>query len=432
VIAVTTADLALLASIGVLVVLATFLSMAETALGRVSRARAESLVDEERKGAKALEWLASHRDLWLTSLLFTLLTCQIVQAVLVGIVANRLSGSWWVVALVTAADVAVVFVIAEAAPTTWALQHTERAALLAARPVRFLALLPPLRFLAGMLIWLTNVLIPGKGLKAGPYVTEEEILALAEAAVADEVIEEEERELIESIIEFGDTVVREVMVPRTDMVTVDRTFRIGDALEVMLLNGFSRIPVCGDSIEDVVGLIIAKDLMRADRDGRGEETVDACLRPVRLVPETKRVAELLPEMQAEQIHMAVVVDEYGGTAGLVTLEDVIEELVGEIVDEFDNEEAMIEPAPGGDVRVRARMPVDELNELLAIALPEGDWDTVGGLLLHELGHLPVEGETVEIQGHTLRAERVQGRRIGRVRVTIAAADREPDTAGNAG
>src|SRR5690606_26109316 len=201
----------------------------------------------------------------------TVLACQIVQAVLVGIVASRLSNDWWVVALVTAADLAVVFVIAEAAPRTWALQHTERAALVAARPVRFLALLPPLRLLSGLLIWVTNVLLPGKGLKAGPYVTEEEILALAEAAVADEVIEEEERELIESIIEFGDTVVREVMVPRPDMITVDTTFRIGDALEVMLLNGYSRIPVCGESIEDVAGLIIAKDLMRADRDGRSDE-----------------------------------------------------------------------------------------------------------------------------------------------------------------
>jgi CBS domain containing-hemolysin-like protein len=259
-------------------------------------------------------------------------------------------------------------------------------------------------------------------LKEGPYVTEEEILALAHAAVEEEVIQEEERELIESIIEFGDTVVREVMVPRPDMVTVDTTFRIGDALEVMLLNGYSRVPVSAEGIDDIVGVVIAKDLMRADRDGKGDEPVTECMRPVRYVPETKRVAELLPEMQAEQSHMALVVDEYGGTAGLVTLEDLIEELVGEIVDEFDREEAMIEPLPGGDVRVNARMPVDELNELLDIELPEGDWDSVGGLMFHLLGHVPVEGESVDVDGHVLRAERVQGRRIGRVRITVNRAD----------
>src|SRR5690606_33474784 len=157
------------AVIAVLVLLAMFLSMAETAIGRISEARAQSLVEEGRRGAKPLRWLTGHRDLWLTSLLLVLLACQIVQAVLVGIEANRISNDWWVVALAMAADVVVVFVIAEAAPRTWALQHTERAALLAAGPVRALALVPPLRALSSVLIWLTNVLIPGKGLKAGPY-----------------------------------------------------------------------------------------------------------------------------------------------------------------------------------------------------------------------------------------------------------------------
>jgi CBS domain containing-hemolysin-like protein len=418
--AVTSTDVAMLIAIVVLILLALFFSGAETALTRISRARSQSLADEGRFAAKDLVWLVEHPELWLNSLLLTVLLCQIVQATLTGIVADQLSGDWWVVALVTFFNVAVVFVVAEAAPKTWALQHTDRAALIAAKPVRVLALFPPLRLLSRGLIGLTNVLLPGKGLKEGPYVTEDELLALAEAAVEEEVIQEEERELIESIIEFGDTVVREVMVPRPDMVTVDTTFRIGDALEVMLLNGYSRVPVTGKDIDDVVGVLIAKDLMRADRDGRGDQVIDGCTRPVRFVPETKRVAELLPEMQAEQSHMAIVVDEYGGTAGLVTLEDLIEELVGEIVDEFDREEAMIEPLAGGDVRANARMPVDELNDLLRIDLPEGDWDSIGGLMFHLLGHVPVEGETVEVDGHQLRAERVQGRRIGRVRVTVAA------------
>jgi len=412
--AVTGREVAMLAAVVMLMAIALFLAMAETALTRITRGRAQALVDEDRFAARDLQWLVERPERWLNSVLLVVLLCQLSQAALVGLVADRLTDAWWVVAVSVLINVAVVFVVAEAGPKTWAIQHTSRAALIAATPVKVLAAFPPLRLVSAGLIALTNAILPGKGIKAGPYVTEEEILALAEVAVEEAVIEEEERELIESIIEFGDTVVREVMVPRTDMVTVDDSFRIGDALEVMLLNGYSRLPVCGDGIDDIVGLIIAKDLMRADRDGRSAEPITGCMRPARFVPETKRVAELLPEMQVEQTHQVLVVDEYGGTAGLATLEDLIEELVGEIVDEFDNEEAMIEPLPGGEVRVKARMPVDELNDLVGIDLPEGDWDSVGGLMFHSLGHVPTEGETVEIDGHVLRAERVQARRIGRV------------------
>ena len=257
---------------------------------------------------------------------------------------------------------------------------------------------------------------PGKGLARGPYISEEELLAVADLAVEDDVIEEDERALIESVIELGDTVVREVMVPRPDMVTVTSDFRIADAMEVVILNGYSRIPVCGDGIDDVVGVVYAKDLMRAERDGQEERTVGELARPSHHVPETKRVASLLREMQQDRFHLAIVVDEYGGTAGLVTLEDIIEELVGEIVDEFDVEDPMIEPLPDGDVRVNARMPLDEVNDLLHAHLPEGDWDTVGGLFLSELGHVPTNGERVVVDGWELTAQRVQGRRIGRIRI----------------
>jgi CBS domain containing-hemolysin-like protein len=234
--------------------------------------------------------------------------------------------------------------------------------------------------------------------------------------VEEAVIEEEERELIASIIEFGDTVVREVMVPRPDMVTVPATFRVADVMEVSLLNGLSRIPATGEGIDDVVGLVYAKDLMRAERDGEHDRPVSELLRPARVVPETKRVATLLREMQADSFHMAVAVDEYGGTAGLVTLEDLIEELVGEIVDEYDREDPMVEPVAGGAVRVNARLAVDELNDVLGANLPAGDFDSVGGLLLHLLGHVPTPGEWAAAEGWVLEAERVQGRRVARVLV----------------
>jgi putative hemolysin len=242
---------------------------------------------------------------------------------------------------------------------------------------------------------------------------------MAGVAADEAVIDSDEQELIESIIEFGDTVVREVMVPRPDMITVQADFRVADVMEIVVMNGFSRVPAYGEGIDDVVGIAYAKDLMRADLDGVPTTRCAPCCGRAHFVPESKRVAALLREMQAEQYHIAVVVDEYGATAGLVTLEDLIEELVGEIVDEFDVEDPMVEPLGGGNLRVNARLPVDELAELLDAELPEGDWDTVGGLVFDLLGHVPVEGECVEVDGFRFRAEKVTGRRIGRVRASSA-------------
>jgi len=409
-------DVMLLVAIVVLITVSMVLAVAETALTRVSRSKANALVEEGRPGARQLLGLVEHPERFLNPLLFVILVSQVVEAALTGVLADRLWGAWGLVAAITV-NVIVVFVFAEAAPKTWAILHPEKAALLAARPVAALVAIPPLRGISQLLIGITNVVLPGKGLKDGPYVSEEELLALADVAVEEAVIEEEERELIESIIEFGDTIVREVMVPRPDMVAVPSDFRVGDVMEVVILNGYSRLPAYGEGMDDIVGIVYAKDLMRADRDGQLDVEVSTLLRPARYVPETKKIAELLREMQADQRHMAIVVDEYGGTAGVVTLEDLIEELVGEIVDEYDREEAMVELLPSGDVRVNARMPVDELNDLLKAELPEGDWDSIGGLMFHELGHVPEEGESVVIAGVELHADRVQGRRISRVRIS---------------
>jgi CBS domain containing-hemolysin-like protein len=414
-------DAWILVAVAVLLALAAVLGVAEAALTRVTRPRAESLAEEGRPGALALVELLTRPERFVPAVVFLRLTCLLVQATLVGIVADRLLGAPGMV-LAIALDVIVVFVAAETAPKTWGVLDPERAALVAARPVRALARFPLVRPLARALIALTNLVLPGRGLKHGPYVSsEEELLAVAELGVEEGVIEENERALIESIIEFGDTVVREVMVPRPDMVTVGRHFRVADVMEVMLLNGYSRLPVCGDGIDDVVGLAYAKDLMRAERDGKEGRPVAELARPARYVPETKRVPDMLREMQGEKFHMAIVVDEYGGTAGLVTLEDIIEELVGEIVDEFDVEDPIVEPLPGGGVRVDARTALDEVNDLLHADLPEGDWDTIGGLLYGRLGHVPVEGESVQVDGWQLTAQRIQGRRIGRVRIVPASA-----------
>lgn len=414
----TSSQTVMLVVILVMLAASIFLALAETSLTRMTATKATALAEEGRRGAKSLSWLVNHPERFLNVVLLVVLVCQLVQATLTGILANQLFGAWGV-AVGTFINVVVVFVLAEAAPKTWAIQHPERSALLSARPIAALARFWPLRLLSQGLIGLTNVILPGKGLKEGPFVSEEELLAIVDAAVAEEVIESGERKLIGQIIEFGDTVVREVMVPRPDMVTVPATLRVPDAMEVAILHGYSRLPATAGDIDDVAGFVYAKDLMRAERDGDADREVSTLLRTARFVPETKRIAELLREMQAEQFHMAVVVDEYGGTAGLVTLEDIIEELVGEIVDEYDREEPMVERVLGGRVRVNARLPVDELNEMLGSSLPEGDWDTVGGLLFHLLGRVPIVGDWASSDGWLLVAERVQGRRISRIVVQPA-------------
>jgi len=412
---VTTSDVVMLVAVGLLWLLAGFLALSETSLTRISRVKAIAMEDEGRRGAARLARLVQHPERFLTPVLLLVLLCQLVAATLVGVVADRHFGGAGLT-LVTVAQVIVVFVFCESAPKTWAVQHTERAALRAAPVVQLLTSFPPVRLLARGLIGVTNAILPGRGLKQGPFVSEEELLATVDVALEDDVIEREERALIHSIIEFGDTVAREVMVPRPDMVAVEEGGKVADVMEVAMAAGYSRIPVWERSIDNVTGVVFTKDLMRAEREGRMASEVRTLKREPHFVPETKRVSELLREMQDEKFHMAIVLDEYGGTAGLVTLEDLIEELVGEIVDEFDVEEPLSEPLPDGGVRVNARMPVDEVNDLLHADLPTGDWDTIGGLLFNLLGHVPTEGEGAEVDGHRLVAEKVQGRRIGRVRI----------------
>ncbi|HEX6419729.1 MAG TPA: hemolysin family protein [Acidimicrobiales bacterium] len=424
----TSTDAGLLVAVVVLLLLALVLAAAETALTRVTRPRAEDLAEEEgHRGGEALVELVTHPEQYVTTVVFLLLGCQLVQATLVGILADRLFGVVGAVVAI-ALDVAVVFVLAETAPKTWAVLNPERVSLAVARPVRAVARFAPVRLATRGLIAVSNLVVPGSGLKQGPFVSsEEELLAVAELGVEEGVIEEDDRALIESIIEFGDTMVREIMIPRPDMVTVPAHFRVADVMEIFLLNGYSRLPVCGeDGLDDVVGLAYAKDLMGAERDGLQDAPVSDLIRPARFVPETKRVPDMLREMQRDKFHMAIVVDEYGGTAGLVTLEDIIEELVGEIVDEFDVDDPIVEPLPGGGIRVHGRTPLDQVNDLLRARLPEGDWDTIGGLVYDQLGHVPVEGETVGVAGWLLTAQRIQGRRIGRVSLTPQPAAPRPE------
>jgi len=390
---------------------------AEESFGRSSRARANSMIEDEPKRARRLEaLLARPDDAVRNPIRLLVVMAQLTESALVAILGYRFLRQP-LVSVIIALNLALVFVLGEAVPRTVAILNVDRVALVLVRPVGLLLRIGPIRFLARTLIGLANIIVPGRGLRQGPFALPEELIALADAAVEDEIIEQSERDLIESVIEFGGTVVREVMVPRTDMITVDRNDTVAEALEATSVVGYSRVPVIGDNIDDIVGLAYVKDLIRAELDDAAGVAVDRMMRQAHFVPETKKVAELLKEMQQEKFHMAVVVDEYGGIAGLVTLEDLIEELVGEIVDEYDVEEALVERLVDGSLRVDARILIDELNDLGSLSLPEGDWDTVGGLVFDVFGRVPVAGEICEVDGYRLKVERTQGRRITRVLVS---------------
>jgi CBS domain containing-hemolysin-like protein len=406
----------LVALVVFLVLFGSVLAMSEAALTRMSRVRALALQEDERRNADLLVKLESDPPRYLNAIYLWVMLAQNGSAILVAFIADRYFGDdgiW--ITIVSILFTLAYFVLVEAMAKTFAILHSDRVALALSPVVYWLAQI--LRWPTKLLIGLANILLPGRGLSAGPFVSEEEIRAMAEAGSEEGVIEEEEKELIHSIFEFGDTIVREVMTPQPDMVAVESSATMDEALDLVLKHGYSRIPVYRETMEDIVGIVYAKDVLRQIHSGRnGKKTVKDLARKAYFVPESKRVAELLKEMQQEKVHVAIVVDEYGSVTGLVTLEDLLEEIVGEIADEYDREEPQVEPAGDDRYRVNARLPVDELNELLGVELPNDEWDSVGGLLMGTLGRLPSKGESVELGGLRFTAEQVQGRRIGKVLV----------------
>ena len=411
-------------AIVLLLLVAAFAAVAEGAVTRMSRVRAHHLSQEKRRNADLLVKIVEDPAPYLNVvLLVTLLAHLGGTAIATGLAISLYGGAGEAIA--TGVMTFLVFVFAEVTPKTFTLQHTERAGLLIARPLYYLGKL--LHPLGRLLIWVSNVallVLPGRGLPKGPFVTEEELRHLVDVAEEEEEIEEEERELIHSVFEFGDTVVREVMVPRTDMVAMPAEATLEQALETIVKAGYSRIPIYEGDTDNIVGVLYAKDLLRRSaREREGQPTTSVARAPL-FVPEQKKVAELLREMQQQRIHMAIVVDEYGGTAGLVTIEDLIEEIVGEIVDEYAQEEPLVEPIDERTMRVDAKMPIDEVNELLDAQLPHDEWDTVGGLVFGLTGRVPAVGERVRYDSIEFRTERVTGRRIQKVLISRVAAPQE--------
>ncbi len=410
------ADWLILVAVVALFVFSVFLSIAETAFVRMNRIRAITLAEDGRKGAVRLAKMLEHPEATLNAVLLLVLISQLTSASLLGILLDRQAGPWGV-AIGLLLQIVVFFVIGEVAPKTYAVQNTDRAALMVSGFLHAITAFPPMRFLSRGLIGMANVMLPGRGLKAGPFVTEEDLRAMADVAADEQAIEREERRLIHSIFEFGDSVVREVMKPRPDMVAIEADATVEEGIERAIEGGFSRIPAYEGTTDNIIGLVYLKDLVRRARAGGPREAVRGSLRPAVFVPETKRLTELLRDMQSRQFHMAIVVDEHGGTAGLVTLEDLLEEIVGEITDEYDVEEPGLERLPDGTLRVPGSLAIHDLSEELGVDLPDEEWDTAGGLVLNLLGHVPEPGETVRFQGFDFETERVQGRRIASVRIT---------------
>jgi len=424
------ANLVMLLVIIVLLFALIFLAIAEMGLSKMTKPRAAAITEDKPRIEPSLTALVDNPEGWINPLLLMVNVCQTVQATLTGIVAGNLFGGVGVAVGVTL-NVIVFFVLAEAVPKTYAVLNPDRAAMIAARPVRALTAFPPLRMISEGLIGLTNVLVKGRGLESGPFVSEQEFLGIVEAAAQDEVIEHEERELIESIIEFGDTVAREVMVPRPDMVMVANTATITDALNLGIAHGFSRLPVSGSDEDDIVGFAFTKDLMRAEREGRGDLPVLDLARDVTFIPENKPVARLMREMQDSKFHIAIVADEYGDIAGLVTLEDCLEELVGEIVDEYDAEEYDIERFDDGTLLVDGGLNIGDVADELGIDIPNEDFDSVGGFVFSALERVPEPGDAIDFEGFAFVVESVEGRRVRRVRITPAPQDGGDDSAAEA-
>ncbi len=412
----------------VLVVLAGMFAAADAALAGFSRARAHEMVDEGRGGARRLLAVLDDAPRHLNTALLLQLLCEIAAIVVVTLyVSDRLDASWWASGgLALGVMLVVSFVVIGVAPRTLGRQHAETVAVWSASPLS--ALTTILGPIPRLLIGVGNAITPGRGFREGPFQTETELRELVDIAEASEVIEAGERKMIHSVFEFGDTTVREVMVPRGDVVYIETHKNLRQTMSLFLRSGYSRIPVIGENLDDVRGMAYLKDVVRRDFEAPDVELtqrVEEVMRPVVWVPESKPVDDLLREMQARRLHVAIVVDEYGGTAGLITIEDLLEEIVGEITDEYDEAEVEVEQVGDGregEVRVSSRYPVDDLDEIFGFEIEEEDVDSVGGLLAKHLGRVPIPGSVVEAHGLRFEAEQAAGRRnkIGTVLISRVA------------
>ena len=405
----------------VLAFLAGLLASTDAALSTTSRARAHELAAEERGGAARLLKIVDDPSPYINTVLLLRMVAETTSIVLVAfVVADAFDSTWKRVLVAASIMVIVSYVAIGVGPRTLGMQHAERIALISASPVS--AVTKVLGPIPKLLILIGNALTPGQGFRKGPFSSEAELRELVDLAEASMLIESGESKMIHSVFELGDTIVREVMVPRTDMVFVEGTKTLRQAMSLALRSGYSRIPVTGENLDDVIGMAYLKDITKRVFDNHDAETterVETVVRECLFVPDSKPADRLLREMQAQRMHVAIVIDEYGGTAGMVTIEDILEEIVGEITDEYDGEPDTVERLTNGSIRVSSRYEVDDLGELFGVPIEDDDVDSVGGLLAKHLGKVPIPGSGVEIEGLRFEAESPSGRRnrIGTVLVS---------------
>ncbi|CAM4057538.1 hemolysin family protein [Kibdelosporangium persicum] len=413
-----TSNSATLLVVAVLLVLfAGLFAAADAALSAVSRARVEGLARAGRAGARQLLYVVADRPRHVNLLLLLRLTCELVATVLLTVACLNLIQPDGLAVLIAGVGMVVVsYVLVGVGPRTLGRQHPYTVSLVAAAPVRALGLV--LGPLSRLLIVIGNAITPGRGFREGPFSSEVELRELVDLAQERGVVDEDEREMIHSVFELRATIAREVMVPRTEIIWIEQSKSVRQALALSLRTGFTRLPVIGETVDDIVGVVNLKDLVQGVLDG-GDMTrqVQDLMRSAEFVPDTKRLDDLLKEMQLSRNHMAIAVDEYGGTAGLLTIEDIIEEIVGEITDESDTDDRPpIEHLEDGAVRVSSRLPVEDLGELFGAEFDDLDVETVGGLLAQSLGRVPLPGAEAEVAGLRMRAEGGKDNR-GRMRIT---------------
>ncbi|MBX5466793.1 MAG: hemolysin family protein [Firmicutes bacterium] len=414
----------------VLLLLSALYSMAETAMLALSRGRVRSLVSEGVKRSREVERLIRDPNRLLGTVLFGNNVTNVVASTIATAAFISYFGPVGV-AWASVVMAVVVLLLAEITPKTFAAHNPEAVAL---RLAPFLSLSE--RFFYPVVRLLTFIgegvirLFGGRA-EGGRLITEEEIRTLVEVGEEEGLIEANERELIQGVFDFGDTVVREVMVPRIDVKALRADATLSDAWDAFIHWGHSRLPVYRETIDDVIGMIYARDLLAYLKERDPKTPVADLVRPVHYVPETKPISELLADFRHRRTQIAVVLDEYGGTAGIVTIEDLLEEIVGEIHDEYDTDEMTVREVEPGVYEMDGLMPIDEVNELLRTRFPHEDFDTVGGLILHLLGRAPVEGEVVEYEGWEFTVAKVVGRRVKRVVVRQRAAPVDPAAEGEA-
>lgn len=398
--------------------LVAFAATAETALNSLSRARIHHLASEGVSRAKALTKWFEEPGIYVSTVIVVRTAALILVAALTTALAMRLLADNVAVALALLALFVIVVVLCQLMPKALTAVRPEGVSLAIAGPMRVMAVLltPLVRLLAAAANGLLR-LFGANTSPLSPLVTEEELRAWVNVGEEEGIIEEDEREMIHGIFELEETTAREIMVPRIDMFALEAGASVAEAVEVIIRESYSRIPVYQGNIDNIIGVLYAKDLFKLIRDGDWSKPVKEAVRPAYFVPDSKRVDELLRELKQKQVHIAIVVDEYGGTAGLVTIEDLLEEIVGEIQDEFDAEEAKVEQVSPSEAIFDGTVSIDDVNEILAINL-ESDVDSIGGYVYDKLGKIPAPGDRIRVDGVGVEVLSTQGRRIRKVRVTV--------------